>query len=199
MATQVLSALSSVQTIISSLDTAVKAKNRLKKTEKGYKETLDKLKILKAILDKLVTLAAESGRNMDDDARKVLEGLQKETNSLKEKIEANNSLQRLLSPGRFDGKLKSLHETVQSLCTLVHLQGIGRGDDAAREHTAFLEVQNCELRRFIEEILESSMTPISATQQPLEVNQTKLWITNVWSKTFFEFPCVKLQSGLTIA
>jgi hypothetical protein len=157
MATQVLSALSSVQTIISSLDTAVKAKNRLKKTEKGYKETLDKLKILKAILDKLVTLAAESGRNMDDDARKVLEGLQKETNSLKEKIEANNSLQRLLSPGRFDGKLKSLHETVQSLCTLVHLQGIGRGDDAAREHTAFLEVQNCELRRFIEVLHWSSL------------------------------------------
>jgi hypothetical protein len=150
MATQVLSALSSVQTIISSFDTAVKAKNRLKKTAKGYKETLDKLKILKAILDKLVTLAAESGRNMDDDARKVLEGLQKETNSLKERIETDNSLQRLLSPGRFDGKLKSLHEMVQSLCTLVHLQGIGRGDDAAREHTAFLEVQNFELQRFIE-------------------------------------------------
>ncbi len=145
MATHFLSALSTVLTIISSLDIAVKAKNRLKKTAKGYKETLDKLKILKANLDEL-----ESGRKMDDDARKVLEGLQKKTNSLKEKIEADNSLQRLLSPDRFDGKIKSLQEMVQSLCTLVHLQGTGRGDDTAREHTAFLEVQNFELQRFIE-------------------------------------------------
>jgi hypothetical protein len=153
----VLSVVSSLQTIIGSLDAVI---NRVKTAASGYKkETHDNLLILKATLVALVKFAGESDRNIGEEARGVLERMETATNELKNNVDNHTRLQRFIRHDNTSQKLKSLQGMVHHFCNLIQLQALcpDRRDDFAGDQWTCvlldLEIENLEQKRLIEVVL----------------------------------------------
>jgi hypothetical protein len=152
-----LSVLSSLNTIIGSLDAVI---NRVKTAASGYKkETHDNLFLLKEILEALVKLAGDPDRMIGIGARGVLERMEKATDELKKKVESHKGLQRFFGQDNVSRKLKSLQDMVHHVFILTQLEALcqdRRHDCAGDQWTCVLlglQIENLELKRLIEVVL----------------------------------------------
>jgi hypothetical protein len=120
VAVPILTVVVHFQRIKDNLDAVI---TRVKTTARGYSlDRRKKLQMQRALLDELVNFASKSGGKIGKTALKLLEDSKEKADALKKNVETDTSLQRFMRHGRIDKELKSLEDTVGSLCNLMHLQ-----------------------------------------------------------------------------
>jgi hypothetical protein len=120
VAVPILTVVVHFQRIKDNLDAVI---TRVKTTARGYSpDRRKKLQMQRALLDELVNFASKSGGKIGKTALNLLEDSKEKADALKKNVETDTSLQRFMRHGRIDKELKSLEDTVGSLCNLMHLQ-----------------------------------------------------------------------------